>query len=120
MERNTLEVWFVTGSQDLYGEATLPPGSREQPPSGRGTGRFRSVAGPVVFKPVVTTPEAILQVCREATAAANCIGVVAWMHTFSPAKMWIAGSQSARQAARRICIRNSIAISPGRRSTWIS
>ena len=44
-----------------------------------------------MFKPVVTTPDAILQVCREANSAPSCIGLVAWMHTFSPAKMWIAG-----------------------------
>lgn len=45
----------------------------------------------VVFKPVLTTPEAIHQLCLESNSAKNCIGLVAWMHTFSPAYMWIAG-----------------------------
>jgi L-arabinose isomerase len=45
----------------------------------------------VVFKPVVTTPEAIYQLCLEANAAASCVGLITWMHTFSPAKMWIRG-----------------------------
>jgi L-arabinose isomerase len=45
----------------------------------------------IVFKPVVTMSESILQVCREANAASNCVGVICWMHTFSPAKMWIGG-----------------------------
>ena len=48
----------------------------------------------VTFKPVVTTPESILQVCRESNASPNCIGLICWMHTFSPAKMWIAGLRS--------------------------
>ena len=45
----------------------------------------------VVFKPVLTTPEAIRELCLEANSAKNCIGLITWMHTFSPAKMWIAG-----------------------------
>lgn len=87
----SLEVWFVTGSQHLYGEDTLrqvAENSRRVVEGLNGSGRLPV---PVAVKPVVTTPEAILEVCREANAAANCIGVIAWMHTFSPAKMWIAG-----------------------------
>jgi L-arabinose isomerase len=45
----------------------------------------------VVFKPVLTTPESIRSLCLEANSACNCIGLITWMHTFSPAKMWIAG-----------------------------
>ena len=45
----------------------------------------------LVFKPVVTTPDEITAMLRDADAAPNCIGLVAWMHTFSPAKMWIGG-----------------------------
>ena len=51
----------------------------------------------VVFKPVLTTPDAIAQLCREANNAPNCIGLICWMHTFSPAKMWIAGLTSLRK-----------------------
>ncbi len=50
-----------------------------------------------VIKPVLTTPEAINQLCLEANAAANCVGLVIWMHTFSPAKMWIAGLQALQK-----------------------
>ena len=45
----------------------------------------------VVFKPVLTTPEAIRELCLEANSTKNCVGLITWMHTFSPAKMWIAG-----------------------------
>ena len=45
----------------------------------------------VVCKPTLTGPEAISQICLEANAAADCVGVITWMHTFSPAKMWVKG-----------------------------
>jgi L-arabinose isomerase len=51
----------------------------------------------IVFKPVLTTPDAILQLCQEANAAPNCAGLITWMHTFSPAKMWIAGLSVLRK-----------------------
>jgi len=84
------EVWFVTGSQDMYGQETL----------GKVAEHSREIAAAldrsglpvrIVFKPVVTTPDAIYEVCLAANAAKNCIGLITWMHTFSPAKMWIAG-----------------------------
>jgi L-arabinose isomerase len=91
MPFESLEVWFVTGSQNLYGPETLrqvADNSRHVVEGLNASGRlpFR-----VVFKPVVTTADSILQLLREANAAANCAGVICWMHTFSPAKMWIAG-----------------------------
>ncbi len=103
MDLKTLEVWFVTGSQHLYGEAALrqvaensrcvveglnASGAPGGAPSTLGPGRLPVR---VVFKPVVTTPQSILEVCREANSAAQCAGLIPWMHTFSPAKMWIAG-----------------------------
>jgi L-arabinose isomerase len=51
----------------------------------------------VVFKPVLTTPDAIYQLCMEANTAKNCIGLITWMHTFSPAKMWIAGLKALQK-----------------------
>jgi L-arabinose isomerase len=51
----------------------------------------------IVFKPVLTTPDAIYQLCQEANLAENCVGLIAWMHTFSPAKMWIAGLQALQK-----------------------
>jgi L-arabinose isomerase len=84
------EVWFVTGSQHLYGPETLEQVAAHS----REIAQALDQSGlpvRVVFKPVVTTPEAIYEVCQEANAAKNCVGLITWMHTFSPAKMWIAG-----------------------------
>jgi L-arabinose isomerase len=92
-----LEVWFITGSQHLYGEATLKKvaeHSQEMAGWMSGSGKLPVK---VVFKPVVTTPEAITSVCMEANNHPSCIGLITWMHTFSPAKMWIAGLSLLRK-----------------------
>lgn len=86
-----LEVWFVVGSQHLYGPKTLEQvanNAQEMVQGLNATGRF-----PVklVLKPTVKTPDEIQALCREANYAENCIGIITWMHTFSPAKMWISG-----------------------------
>jgi L-arabinose isomerase len=91
MELKNLEIWFVTGSQHLYGEAALRQVAENARSVAEGLNHSGRLPIPVVFKPIVTTPQSILDVCREANAAANCAGLVVWMHTFSPAKMWIAG-----------------------------
>ncbi len=88
---NELEVWFVTGSQHLYGEETLRQVARDSEEMVSWWSASGKLPVKVVFKPVVTTPEAITTLCREANNASNCIGLITWMHTFSPAKMWIAG-----------------------------
>ncbi|HEX9090949.1 MAG TPA: L-arabinose isomerase [Anaerolineales bacterium] len=91
IDLNEFEVWFVTGSQSLYGEATLKKvaeHSTEMAQQMTGSGKLPVK---VIFKPVVTNPEAITELCREANNDQNCIGLITWMHTFSPAKMWIAG-----------------------------
>ncbi len=92
-----LEAWFVTGSQHLYGKETLEKVAQHAQEIARGLSASSAIPVKVVFKPVVTTPDAILEVCREANAAKNCIGLVTWMHTFSPAKMWIAGLSALRK-----------------------
>ncbi len=86
-----LEIWFVTGSQNLYGAEVLEQVAAHAQEIARSLARSPRIPVDVVFKPVVTSPEAILRLCLEANAAPGCIGLVAWMHTFSPAKMWIAG-----------------------------
>jgi len=86
-----LEVWFVTGSQHLYGPEVLQQVADDARTIAQALDASPQIPAHVVFKPVVTTPEAIHRICQEANAAANCIGLVTWMHTFSPAKMWIAG-----------------------------
>ena len=87
----TFEVWFVTGSQHLYGEETLRQVDEHSKIIAQALNNSSSIAVSVVFKPVVKTPEEILQICKEANATENCVGIIAWMHTFSPAKMWIRG-----------------------------
>ncbi|MBS1978953.1 MAG: L-arabinose isomerase [Bacteroidetes bacterium] len=86
-----LEAWFVTGSQHLYGEATLKEVARNSEMISKELGAQPSMPVRIVFKPVAKTPEEILGLCREASASPHCVGIIAWMHTFSPAKMWIGG-----------------------------
>lgn len=86
-----LQVWFVTGSQHLYGEDVLEQVAEHSRKIAQVLGESAKIAVDVVFKPVLTTPDAIHQLCMDANTTYNCIGLITWMHTFSPAKMWIAG-----------------------------
>ncbi len=86
-----LEVWFVTGSQHLYGEETLKQVAEHSTQIARSIDKDPAIPVRVVFKPVVKSPEEIYQLCVEANTTPTCIGIMAWMHTFSPAKMWIGG-----------------------------
>ena len=85
------EVWFVTGSQHLYGPKTLETVAEHSREIATALGASAHLPVNVVFKPVLTTPEVIRELCLEANSTKNCIGLITWMHTFSPAKMWIAG-----------------------------
>ncbi|HTX19026.1 MAG TPA: L-arabinose isomerase [Bacteroidota bacterium] len=85
------QIWFLTGSQHLYGPEALRQVDADSQTLVAGLSRSPHIPFTVVFKPVLTTPESILNICLEANSSRNCIGVIAWMHTFSPAKMWIAG-----------------------------
>ena len=87
------EVWFLTGSQDLYGEETLRQVAGDSERIVAGLNKSAAIPVRIVYKPVVKSPESIAATCLEATASAVCVGVIAWMHTFSPARMWIAGLQ---------------------------
>jgi L-arabinose isomerase len=86
-----LDIWFVTGSQQLYGDETLRRVAGDSQHIVAALQTAKAIPVQVIFKPVLTTPEAIRLICLEANAAKGCIGLIAWMHTFSPAKMWIAG-----------------------------
>jgi L-arabinose isomerase len=90
-EKKTQEVWFLTGSQHLYGEETLKQVARNSQQIAEFLDRSGKLPVRVVWKPILTGPDAILDVCLAAGSAPACVGVIAWMHTFSPAKMWIAG-----------------------------
>ncbi len=85
------EVWFVTGSQHLYGPETLEQVDKDSETIVAGINGSGKLPVKVVFKPVVKTSDEILDVCVKANSSEECIGIVTWMHTFSPAKMWIAG-----------------------------
>jgi L-arabinose isomerase len=91
IDLKAFEVWFVTGSQNLYGEATLKKVADHSTEIAQSFSKSHKIPVKVVFKPVVTTADAITELCREANNAKNCVGLITWMHTFSPAKMWIAG-----------------------------
>lgn len=86
-----LEVWFVTGSQHLYGEETLKQVATHSQEIARSLNDAADIPVKVVFKPTVKSTEEIRSICQEANNTQHCIGIVAWMHTFSPAKMWIGG-----------------------------
>ena len=85
------EVWLVTGSQHLYGEETLKNVAHHAREIAQSIGEQTPVI--FQFRTVVTTPAEVLTVCRQANNTDTCIGLVIWMHTFSPAKMWINGLQ---------------------------
>jgi L-arabinose isomerase len=86
-----LEVWFITGSQHLYGEETLKKVADHSQQIADLFDQSKQISTKVIFKPVLKSPEEIYSICQEANSAKKCIGLIAWMHTFSPAKMWIGG-----------------------------
>ena len=92
-----LEVWFVAGSQPLYGPETLRRVGANSQAIARALGATPAIPIRVVFKPVVKTPAEVTNLCLEANAAANCIGLITWCHTFSPSKMWINGLKLLRK-----------------------
>ncbi len=94
MELRSLEVWFAVGSQHLYGPEALKRVAENAQKVAESLGHEAAIPVRIVFKPLVTTPAEIEGLCREANNSPNCIGLVFWMHTFSPGKMWIAGLRS--------------------------
>ncbi len=88
------EIWFLTGSQGLYGEETLRQVAEQSQEIARVLGE--ELPARLVWKPVLTSSDAIRRTALEANADDAVIGVIAWMHTFSPAKMWIAGLDALR------------------------
>ena len=92
-----LRIWFLTGSQDLYGEAILRTVAEQSTALVAGLGSAPAIPIEIVHRPTVTTPDGIRRACLEASADDACIGVIGWMHTFSPAKMWIAGLQALQK-----------------------
>ena len=91
MKKGNYELWFITGSQHLYGEETLKQVADDSKAIAAALDKSELIPVKVIFKPVLTTASAITAICMEANNDPACAGLVAWMHTFSPAKMWIAG-----------------------------
>jgi L-arabinose isomerase len=89
LEKNA--VWFLTGSQGLYGDDVIRQVADNAAVIAKELDNAESIPVTVVGKPVVTSAEAIEEICRAANSDPECVGVIAWMHTFSPAKMWIPG-----------------------------
>lgn len=87
----TFTVWFITGSQHLYGTETLEQVAAHSKKIVETFNRSANIPVTIEFKPVLITAEAIHQLCLEANADKTVVGMIAWMHTFSPAKMWIRG-----------------------------
>ncbi|WP_447642001.1 MULTISPECIES: L-arabinose isomerase [Chitinophagaceae] len=87
----TKEVWFITGSQHLYGPETLEQVADHAQKIAAAFDKSETIPVRIVWKPTVKTTEEIFQALTAANVERNCIGVITWMHTFSPAKMWIRG-----------------------------
>jgi L-arabinose isomerase len=91
MDIKKYEYWFIVGSQDLYGEETLKKAADHARIMADDFNKDPLLPGTVILKPVAVTPHAIRSLFEEANASGNCAGVITWMHTFSPSKMWIQG-----------------------------
>ncbi|WP_037908980.1 L-arabinose isomerase [Actinacidiphila yeochonensis] len=91
------EVWFLTGSQGLYGADTLRQVAEQSRAISDQLAAAPDAPARVVWKPVLTDSSSILALVLAANADPACVGLIAWMHTFSPAKMWIAGLDALRK-----------------------
>ncbi len=91
MSLKKYEFWFIAGTQSLYGPETIKEVERHCQIITEGLNKDNAIVGKVVFKGAVLDSASILRVIQEANNAPSCAGIIAWMHTFSPSKMWIAG-----------------------------
>ena len=85
------QIWFLVGSQHLYGEGPLKIVADDGREIAESLNAQEKIPCSIIFKALVTTSDQILDACREANNDPACVGIMTWMHTFSPAKMWIAG-----------------------------
>ena len=97
MNLKEYEFWFVTGSQDLYGEETLKQVAKDSKEIVDSLNKSGCLPCPLVWKPTLLTPASIRETLEQANADGKCAGIICWMHTFSPAKMWIAGLNAYRK-----------------------
>jgi L-arabinose isomerase len=92
-----LEVWFVTGSQHLYGPETLEQVAQDSRKIAKALSAAPAIPVQVVFKPVLVSPDSITELALAANSSPACIGLIIWCHTFSPSKMWINGLKQLRK-----------------------
>jgi L-arabinose isomerase len=85
------EVWFVTGTQHLYGPETLKQVASDSQEIAKALDASPAIPVKVVFKPILVSPDSVTELMMAANNAPNCIGLITWCHTFSPSKMWING-----------------------------
>jgi L-arabinose isomerase len=97
MTLDGLRVFFLTGSLHYYGEETRRQVAEQSARIVAGLGAAPEIPVEIVHKPTLLDPDGIRRACIEASADDSCIGVIGWMHTFSPAKMWIAGLQALQK-----------------------
>ena len=96
-DMNKYEVWFITGSQHLYGEGPLKQVADHAQAITKGLNEAGEIPVQVVYKPVMTNADAIKRLCMAANESDNCAGLIMWMHTFSPARIWLAGLQTLKK-----------------------
>src|SRR5882724_7793750 len=102
IDLTNLEAWFVTGSQHLYGPEALKQVEAHSTAIASALAASPHIPVKIVSKPVMTSSESIHQLCRDANGSKNCIGLITWMHTFSPARMWLAGLRSLTKPLLRL------------------
>jgi L-arabinose isomerase len=103
-------VWFLTGSQHLYGDETLRQVAEQSRAIASRLADDPDLTVDIVWKPVLTDSAAIERLCLEANSAEGCVAVIAWMHTFSPAKMWIAGLDALRKPLLHLHTQSNMAL----------
>ncbi|MGW2840250.1 L-arabinose isomerase [Streptomyces sp. NPDC001493] len=104
------EIWFLTGSQGLYGEETLRQVAEQSGTIAATLADSAALPARIVWKPVLTDSAAIRAICLEANTDERCIGLIAWMHTFSPAKMWISGLDALRKPLLHLHTQSNVAL----------
>ncbi|MCB5183209.1 L-arabinose isomerase [Streptomyces antimicrobicus] len=104
------EIWFLTGSQGLYGEETLQQVAEQSRRIAAVLADVPGLPARVVWKPVLTDAGSIRRTCLDANTDDRCIGLIAWMHTFSPAKMWIAGMDALRKPLLHLHTQSNVAL----------
>lgn len=95
--KNNKEIWFVTGSQSLYGDDVLDQVKTHATEIAVYIDQHTQSPAKISCGPILTRSEEIYQLCLKANADSNCIGLIFWMHTFSPAQMWIKGLKELKK-----------------------